>query len=59
MHTLLICMSAFADQLIICMDFGDIRHDLLYLKNLNDTLRKSTDVGMSNLFLIVKSENAK
>ena len=38
------------------MDFGDIPHDLLYGKNLNNTLRKPTDVGMSNLFLIVKSE---
>ena len=41
------------------MDFGDIRHDLLYVKNLENTLRKPTDLGMSNLFLIVKSENAK
>ena len=32
------------------MDFGDIRHDLLYMKNLNNTLRKPTDVGMSNFF---------
>ena len=45
MHTLLICMSACADQLIICIDFGDIRHDLLNVKSLNKTLRKSTDVG--------------
>ena len=41
------------------MDFGDIWHDMLYVKNLNNTLRKPTDVGMSNLFLIVKSENAE
>ena len=41
------------------MDFGDIRLDLLYVNNLNNTLRKPTDVGMSNLFLIVKSENAE
>ena len=41
------------------MDFGAIRHDLLYVKNLNNTLRKPTDVGMSNLSLIVKSENAE
>ena len=41
------------------MDFGDIRLDLLYVNNLNNTLRKPTDVGMSNLFLIVKSKNAK
>ena len=41
------------------MDFGDIPHDLLYEKNLNNTLRKPTDVGLSNLFLIVKSENAE
>ena len=37
-------------------DFGDICHYLLYVKNLNNTLRKPTDVGISNLFLIVKSE---
>ena len=37
------------------MDFG--WHVLLYVKNLNNTLRKPTDVGMSNIFLIVKSEN--
>ena len=47
------------NQLIICMDFGDIPHDLLYEKNLNNTLRIPTDAGMSNLFLIVKSENAE
>ena len=39
------------------MDFGDIQHDLLYVKNLNNTLRNPTDLGMSKLFLIVKSEN--
>ena len=38
------------------MDLGDIWHDLLYVKNLNNTLRKPTDVGMSNLFLIVKRD---
>ena len=37
------------------MDFGDIWHDLLYVKNLNNTLRKPTDVGMSNLAFIVKA----
>ena len=36
-----------------------IQHDLLYVKNLNIMLRKPTDVGMSNLFLIVKSEYAE
>ena len=41
------------------MDFGDIRHDLLYVKNLNNTLRKPTNVGMSTLFLIVKSKNTE
>ena len=41
------------------MDFGDIRLDLLYVNNLNYTLRKPTGVGMSNLFLIKKSENAE
>ena len=41
------------------MNFGDIRHDLLYVRNLNNTLRNSTVVGMSNLFLKVKSENAE
>ena len=41
------------------MDFGDIWHDLLYVKNLNIALRKPTDVGMSNLFLIEKSEYAE
>ena len=41
------------------MDFGDIRHDLLYVRNLNSTLRKPTDVGMSNLVLLVKSENTE
>ena len=39
------------------MDFGDIWHDLLYVKNLNNTSRKPTDLGMSNLFFIVKREN--
>ena len=38
------------------MDFGDIRHDLLYVKNLNKTLRKPTDVGTSNLFLKIKAK---
>ena len=41
------------------MDFGDIRQDFLYVKNMNKTLRKPTGVGMSNLFLIVNSENAE
>ena len=41
------------------MAFGDIRLNFLYVNNLNNTLRKPTDVGMSNLFLIVKSENAE
>ena len=47
------------NQLIIYMDFGDIRRYLSYVRYLNNTLRKPTDVGMSNLFLIVKSENAE
>ena len=46
------------NQLIICMDFGDIQHDLLYVKNLNIMLRKPTDVGMSNLFLIANMLNS-
>ena len=41
------------------MDLGDIRHDLLYVKNLNNTLRKPADVGISNLILIVKSKYAE
>ena len=41
------------------MDFGDIGYDLLYVKNLNNTLRKPIDVGMLNLFLIVKREYAE
>ena len=41
------------------MDFGDIQHYLLYVKNLSNTLIKPTDVGMSNLFLIVKSKFAE
>ena len=40
------------------MDFGNI-HYLLYVKNLNNTLMKPTNVGMSNLFLIVKSKFAE
>ena len=46
----------------MCIDFGVIQHDLLYvkkLKKLSNTLSKPTDVGMSNLFLIVKSEYAE
>ena len=38
------------------MDFGDIQHDLLYVKNLSNTLMKPTYLGMSNLFLIVKAK---
>ena len=40
----------------MCIDFGVIRHDLLYVKKLSNMLSKPTDVGMSNLFLIVKSK---
>ena len=42
------------NQLIICLDFGDIQHYLLFVKKLNNTLLKPTDVGMSNLFVILK-----
>ena len=28
------------------MNFGDIQHDLLFVKNLNKTVRKPTDVGI-------------
>ena len=59
MHTLLICMSAFAETTNYLYGLGDIQPDLLYVKNLNKTFRKPTDVGMSNLFLIVKSKNAE
>ena len=41
------------------MDFGDIRHDLLNVRNLSNTLGKPTDVDMSNLFLIIKSESTE
>ena len=50
-----VCICRLQNQLVICMDFGDIRHDLLYVRNLNITLRKPTDVGMSSLFLMVKA----
>ena len=32
---------------------------VIYVKNLNNTLIKPTDEGMSNLFLIVKSKFAE
>ena len=51
-----VCICRLPNQLIIYMDFGDIRHDVSYVKNLNITLRKPTDVGMSSLFLIVKAD---
>ena len=41
------------------MDFGGIRHDLLYVQYLKNTFSKPNDVDMSNLFLIVKSEKAE
>ena len=41
------------------MDFGVIPHYLLYVKKLNNTLMKPTDVDMSNLLLIVKSKFAE
>ena len=59
MHTLLICISAYAESTNYLYGVWRYRYDLIYVKNLNNTLRKPTDVGMSNLFLIVKSENAE
>ena len=59
MHALLICMSAFAESTNYLYILWRYRHKLLYVKNLNNTLRNPTDFGMSNYFLIVKSENAE
>ena len=58
MHTLLICVSAFAESTNYLYGLGDIRHYLLYVKSLNNILMKPTDVGISHLFLIVKSKFA-
>ena len=57
MHTLLICVSVFAESNYL-YGLGDIRHYLLYVKSLNNILMKPTDVGISHLFLIVKGKFA-
>ena len=49
-------MSAYAESTHYLYELVDVQHYLLYAKNLNNTLMKPTDVGMSNLFLIVKSK---
>ena len=56
MHTLLICLSAFAESTNYLYGLWIYMALLVICENLNNTLIKPTDVGMSNLFLIVKSK---
>ena len=59
MHTLFICMSAFAESTNNLYGLWKYTALLVICKNLNNTLMNPTDVGMSSLFLTVKSKYAE